>query len=569
MKKLQQFNILAFTFDRLKNSDFNINITPLQADLNEELISLADNECLRAIRRITDHPFDTLGELKLEGLFSDRKKLTKQKNSTENRKKIAEINNSIRNLLFIPEYVCVTFPSRIKKSDYEKINKNGFVINNVKYKWLLCGASHQRTNRAFYCSENIFESLYEILNCGAKNIPMLLPKYNAYIALSSSASSVVSTPNVCVVPDCEIKMTKMVDWVEQVGNSDYSITRVPKELNFNLFDGMGIISPRLAEKWASELDINYIPSCWGIRSAFVKGMVCVMDFHQFAREVAKADTITDLYGNIVDVESVDMIITQSQFKLWSAYDSWQSYCELHSKYGWTWGITKVSPQKDVEWVPANYQYLQVLDLQDSDIKELCRETAEWFRRITDDESHSFKLLYLLGRLAKVGDPKIVWEKLQDHAIKALMLNKSLVKDEHLTTRIVGSIRKKIRQSFLGKIIIRGNYQTRISDPYALMEWIFKLPVKGLLAEDEDYIEYWNKKGVTQVVAMRSPLTWRSEAHILNLKNSENMRKWYRYLSSGIVYNVWGCDCMLEADADFDLDCTCTTNNEIFLKGVIK
>ncbi|MDD3397927.1 MAG: hypothetical protein PHR96_05265, partial [Clostridia bacterium] len=127
----------------------------------------------------------------------------------------------------------------------------------------------------------------------------------------------------------------------------------------------------------------------------------------------------------------------------------------------------------------------------------------------------------------------------------------------------------IKQSYLGKIIIHGNYQTRISDPFGFLEYIYGLPIVGLLKENEHYIDYWNKKNVSSVVAMRSPLTWRSEAHILNLKNTPEMQEWYKYLNSGIVYNLWGCDCMLEADADFDMDATCTTNNEIFLKGVIK
>ena len=69
MKKLQQFNIYAFKFDRLKNNDFKIKITPFEAELNEELIALADNEMLRAIRRLTNHRWEDGGEQKLSDLF--------------------------------------------------------------------------------------------------------------------------------------------------------------------------------------------------------------------------------------------------------------------------------------------------------------------------------------------------------------------------------------------------------------------------------------------------------------------------------------------------------------------
>lgn len=569
MKKLQQFNVMAFAFDRLKNNNYNLAITPFEAEKNDELITLADNECLRAIRRITNHPFDADGESKLESLFIDRKKLIKQKNSLENRRRIADINNAIRELLYVPEYVCVQFPNKMKKSDYKKINKNGFFINGRHYKWLLCGAGHQRTNRAFYCDEKVFDDLYEHLNCGAQSIPILLPKYNAYIALSSSASSVVTMPRICVIPDCEIKMTKRVDWVEQNGADDYTIERVDKELDFNLFDGMGIVSPQMAQQWAYELDIPYLPSCWSIRSAFIKGMVCVFDFHSFAKEIAHKDSIKDIWGNYKNINEVDLILTQSQFKLWNAYSSWESYLEKHRRYEWTWGITKVSPEKNTDWVFANYQYIQVLDVEEDDMQELCKETCDWFKGIVGNDNLDYKLLFLMGKFACDKTEKEIWEHIQDNSIKAALLDLELLKDDFFTTRIANSMKKRLKQSYLGKIIIRGNYQTRISDPYALAEWAFGMEVKGLLKEDEDYIEYWNRLGVDKVVAMRSPLTWRSEAHILNLKNTKDMQYWYKYINYGIVYNVWGCDCMLESDADEDGDESCTTNNSIFLKGVVK
>ena len=65
--------------------------------------------------------------------------------------------------------------------------------------------------------------------------------------------------------------------------------------------------------------------------------------------------------------------------------------------------------------------------------------------------------------------------------------------------------------------------------------------------------------------MRSPLTWRSEVNKLNLKNNELTEKWFKYLTSGIVYNVWGCDCIIHADSDFDGDIVATTDNPVFLR----
>ena len=100
-------------------------------------------------------------------------------------------------------------------------------------------------------------------------------------------------------------------------------------------------------------------------------------------------------------------------------------------------------------------------------------------------------------------------------------------------------------------MVNGNFQFMISEPYSLCEHIYGLPVKGLLKEHEHYSQYWNNRDVSKVVAMRAPLTYSSEANLLNLQNNDKVNEWYKYLYSGIVYNVWGVDTMLAADSDFD------------------
>ena len=106
---------------------------------------------------------------------------------------------------------------------------------------------------------------------------------------------------------------------------------------------------------------------------------------------------------------------------------------------------------------------------------------------------------------------------------------------------------KIQESYIGKLLVDGNFQTMLSDPYALCEHIYGMEVNGLLKEKEHYSQYWNNRDVEKVVAMRAPLTWRSEANILNFQNNSKVNDWYQYLYSGIIYNVWGVDCMLHAD----------------------
>ena len=48
----------------------------------------------------------------------------------------------------------------------------------------------------------------------------------------------------------------------------------------NRTDGMGLISPEQARKWADELGLKYVPSEFGVRQAFIKGMLAVFDIRE-------------------------------------------------------------------------------------------------------------------------------------------------------------------------------------------------------------------------------------------------------------------------------------------------
>lgn len=166
MNKLQQFYVMAINYDRLKNNSFDLWLSLDDAFENEEIIALADNNCLRAIRKITGHPFSTTA---LRQLKNEKKSIMRQAESSANRLGAGMIIKQIRKLLFVPEFVSVMFPSSIKRKDYNKFNTNGFHLNGKRYVWLLCGAGHQRTNRAMYCTEEIYDELNKVLSCGINN----------------------------------------------------------------------------------------------------------------------------------------------------------------------------------------------------------------------------------------------------------------------------------------------------------------------------------------------------------------------------------------------------------------
>ena len=148
--------------------------------------------------------------------------------------------------------------------------KNGFFVNGNKYVRLLAGAGNVRVNTVVFCKEDTREELLEVLENGRrKNLEIVPAKFNAYFALSSSATLPVSTPYFCVVPDYEVVRKEKVEYVQEIEFGEDLITEQEMDIMFNLFDGQGLISPRQAEKWSIELGLDYIPSTFIIRSNFI------------------------------------------------------------------------------------------------------------------------------------------------------------------------------------------------------------------------------------------------------------------------------------------------------------
>lgn len=132
-------------------------------------------------------------------------------------------------------------------------------------------------------------------------------------------------------------------------------------------------------------------------------------------------------------------------------------------------------------------------------------------------------------------------------LKSLLVNHNVINDKYVSDKIYDNIVNKIKSACMGKLVVNGNYQVLVSDPYAMMEHVCGLEPNGLLGEREYYSKYWNDRNVDLVDSMRSPLTYRSEHNILNLKNNDELNHWYRYLGTGIIVNVHSDDVLRWAD----------------------
>ena len=152
----------------------------------------------------------------------------------------------------------------------EQMEESGCDVtyNGRKYKRIIVSSSHSRTQKAMLVAENIWNKAMDILLCGidADTEYKFMSKWNSYIGLAATDSIPVSMPNIVVVDDKEIMMKAKVDVVREVDTWDGEgnicrkfgvlhdkVKRIPT----NLFDGAGIVTVNMAEKWRKELNLDY------------------------------------------------------------------------------------------------------------------------------------------------------------------------------------------------------------------------------------------------------------------------------------------------------------------------
>ncbi|RKJ32774.1 hypothetical protein D7X33_39445, partial [Butyricicoccus sp. 1XD8-22] len=320
-----------------------------------------------------------------------------------NTKEIRRLQNEIDSLLYFPDIVNVKVDDR---KVYKKIFKDYFVVNGITYKRFCSGAGQSRQSVASFINIELFDKVNKALNCGLNIKEINIAKYNAYFGLNMSATYPVTTPRIVIIPDYEEFVIKeKVDWIEDEkveyvdakGNKREKVKRkvVEKDFDFipNMWDGQGLISPTFAKQWQEDLELDYLPATFGVRSTFVKGLLVTFDFHKFASEVAKTTKIKDIYGDVHDIKNVDCILTKSQAKMVKFYKSTEQFTQLQKVNNLGWGVTKVNPKVDKEMSLFNYQYIQTLKLEKEDIQKLISPTIDWIEKICNGDK-LYTLLFL-------------------------------------------------------------------------------------------------------------------------------------------------------------------------------
>lgn len=401
----------------------------------------------------------------------------------------------------------------------ENIIKRGFYMNGEHYVFFSASAGQIRTKKFVAIKESAYKEIENTLTCGLSvddinaHGGININKYLAYLALCNSATTPwpeFPIEKTIVVDDFETNVRALVDHIDP---ETYTITREEMDVPITHTDGCGMILPSLSKK-------NFM-----MRAPWVKGLLASFDFAKFIREADREDPwtnhglITDIYGVEHDVlkEDIQVILTKSQFKLWSHFSNFGEYQRNFRKYGCVAGKCNEEPDR-IENAKFNYQMLQTLtDLTDEELEKICEKSN---RKLRDMASDRKTMLQVFGATK---DP----ERLNSFQ-QSLAYYPELLQDPYCRETLRDLKNSLELQAVAGRLDIDGKYLFLVPDLYAACQhWFLHQAVpKGLLADGEVATRVYARKEKLDV--LRSPHLYKEHAVRRNVwaENPETKR-WFR------------------------------------------
>lgn len=544
---------------RLRKARWKLTLPLHEARRNDEIISLADSQVLRWIDELNGIED---AELKAREIKSCIRRLRKESNRVQNRREIKRLYEELDEVQFKPDYMCLIID---KEKDYRRAC-DGFSINGVEYVRLLGTNGGVKNETIVFVSKRLAPELRRRIDNGRDlSHPLVPAKLEAYKALTCSASVPVSLPHgILVVPDCETEFFDDVMYLnDEFGDEPVMEARPHSLIQLDESDGYGLMCPELAARWSDELGLDYLVSGVNTRFSWEKGMIFTFDFHEFAASVAKRYMVKDAWGHTVDIRDVELILTTSMLKLWDSYESCEDYLKRCAENHYTFGVAKTCPKELESQRTLNYQFIQSYDLDDDDIERLIKPTMDEIKDVLHADVAK-TILFLKG----IGLNENNVERLEDDWIKALMIEPEMINDPYVQSRIYQMIRNRINNAKVGVLNVHGNFSIVCGDPYSLCQKIFGLPVTGLLKAGEIYNKYWSDQGAAELACFRAPMTCSRNIRRVRPVATEDMQRWYRYLTACTLFNSWDTAAAALNGMDKDGDLVMLTDNEVLVGKLV-
>lgn len=399
---------------------------------------------------------------------------------------------------------------------FKSILDKGFVHNNELYEYFTSSAGQIRTKKACFIKKSTYDKYQNALTCGLSlqeinsKGGMNINKWNAYLALSNSASSHwgIDISKTVVVNDLETNVMSEVDYIDR---NTYEITRKKMNIPIEHTDGCGIISPKLSTK------------SFMVRLPWVKGLLVPFDFQRFA-ELHNKTQITDIYGKTWDIkkDDIQIIFTKSQFKMWKYYTSWGEYQKKFALYGCL-GAKLNEEDPSVEG-KLTYQMLQTLtDITHEELVSISEKTIEEIKSIGNNKDVMMKVMGATEN-----------RKFRSPLQNALLLYPQLLNDDHVKETIKNKKKSLVKDAKSGKLQVENSRYTYLCpDLYAFCEKLFLGIEKpdGLLKGRDVYCSLYDDG---EIDVLRSPHLYREHGVRKNVRN-ELLDDWF--ITKGVYTSV--------------------------------
>lgn len=336
------------------------------------------------------------------------------------------------------------------------------------------------------------------------------------------------------------------------------------------FDGQGLVSSEYAKKLSGKLKLKHISNGFQIRMPYIKSLVINFDFKSWFHENGVTH-ITDLWEDSIEVNKLDIILTESCFKAkmeaaegknkW-LFSSIEDYINLLKGYGHKYiGVTNyIKSTNDTDiYTTLNYQFINSLNLSASDLSSLTKKAGSLYMKVLK-HGDTAAVKALLKMVVNEDDSE---SRLDIDVQKAIDVNARMIFDPRVQAFLRNRVYEALKDMLIGRIPVKADYKFITGDCIAFMEYISNKPVNGFLKKNEFYCK--GKQG--EYVMMRNPLTSWHEVKNGNFINAEN--KFVEHLDNVVQLNSWDLTMPQLSGADVDGDKIFLSRDPLLRKAVLE
>ena len=431
----------------------------------------------------------------------------------------------------------------------------GFNYKGEHYVFYTAGAGQIRKKKVIFIKENVWDKYKNTITCGLSeeiinNLGgVSINKFLSYLALNNSATDLWEDFNIdktIVVSDFETTLKEVnVDYISKVKRSrkikdknDNELTEEywelqevqnnsKKDITITHSDGCGMILSNKKKDKAFQF-----------RMPWFKGLLVPVNYIDWIdRYNYSKATIKDIWGKEWDLkkDSIQIIFSESQFKMHKYYSSWNNYKDNFKKYSCQAG--KCNIEEDVfKRVKYNYQMWQTLN---TDIKRIKPFTNIIDVLITNAYTNLNTMLYVLGATKK--------NKHKTYKQQALEIYPELLKDKYFKEQLSSAISSIKKNAKCGKFKVDGYNTFLIPDIVAWMQYLFveEDNPEGSLKDGEVSCKLFENN--KDILVNRSPHLYKEHAVRKNIIN----KKYEGYFITNGIYT--SCHDMVSKILQFDND----------------